>query len=756
LDTDDDIFEAEVLRTARALFSENPLREGSTFLNGTERDGIFITADAVTVIEATTSRRLDKAEKDGKKLKEACATLSRQHPFKSVKGYFVTQSEPTADQRKFIRSLKAPEVVACSHAQLRAQLIDAREYLASRQNYPFGSARNPASGDHRQLDDYVPIGFNEPTSTRVFSVKDVVDQLVDGRVVLLTGDYGAGKSMALREIHSALARKHLSGQDVRFPVAINLRDHRGQIDPDEALERHGRRIGFEQRSRLVRSWLAGDAILLMDGFDEIATPGWLGRVTELRDVRRRSVELVRRTLSMKPSTAGALITGRTHFFDSADEMKASLGVGSNALSLRLDEFSESQVSSYLTQHGWSATVPSWLPTRPLLLGYLVAHSLLTEPDNADLVSAADGWNNLLERICEREANMEVGVDGLAVRRILERLSTVARGRPGKVGPVWQTDLTSAFESVTGQTPDEGSYQLLQRLPGLGIQDASEGSRYFIDDALADAARSGDIARYAQAPHSEKWIAELHTTLDPVGELGVAVAATQLEQLMVSGQQVVAAAERGQRDGVQDAIVFDLVRVASSLAPSLGDTSLAISDISIERIAVGAASELSSLSFTGCIVEILDLTEHDGSSELPMFQGCMFGTVLGVGGTQALNMTRFADCEFEQFDAQAQTTSGLLAISGLSPLQRVALTILKKLYAQRGTGRKENALHRGLDDRYRQLVPEALERLEAQGLAIRTKAGKETIFLPARGQGVRVRSILESGAAATDDFIKSLA
>ncbi len=150
MDNDDDIFEAEVLRTARALFSENPLREGATYLNGTERDGIFITADAVTIIEATVSRRLDKAEKDGKKLKEACAGLSREHPFKRVKGYFVTRSEPTADQRKAIKALKTSDVVACSHAQLRAQLIDSREYLATRTNYPFGSARNPLSGDHRE------------------------------------------------------------------------------------------------------------------------------------------------------------------------------------------------------------------------------------------------------------------------------------------------------------------------------------------------------------------------------------------------------------------------------------------------------------------------------------------------------------------------------------------------------------------------------------------------------------------------------
>ena len=40
--------------------------------------------------------------------------------------------------------------------------------------------------------------------------------------------------------------------------------------------------------------------------------------------------------------------------------------------------------------------------------------------------------------------------------------------------------------------------------------------------------------------------------------------------------------------------------------------------------------------------------------------------------------------------------------------RVCLTVLKKLYEQRGAGRKENALHRGLDGHARRLVPDVLQ------------------------------------------------
>ncbi len=72
---------------------------------------------------------------------------------------------------------------------------------------------------------------------------------------------------------------------------------------------------------------------------------------------------------------------------------------------------------------------------------------------------------------------------------------------------------------------------------------------------------------------------------------------------------------------------------------------------------------------------------------------------------------------------------------LAPPQRVALTILKKPYAQRGTGRKESALYRGLDERHRALVPQVLRAIEAGGLAVRTRIGNQVIYLPTKWRRV---------------------
>ena len=76
-------FEAEVLQLSRAIFAPEESFQGSTYLGGAERDGIFITNDSVVVVECTVSRRKDKAEKDGRKLKSHVIGIRRSSPSKA-------------------------------------------------------------------------------------------------------------------------------------------------------------------------------------------------------------------------------------------------------------------------------------------------------------------------------------------------------------------------------------------------------------------------------------------------------------------------------------------------------------------------------------------------------------------------------------------------------------------------------------------------------------------------------------------------
>ena len=260
--------------------------------------------------------------------------------------------------------------------------------------------------------------------------------------------------------------------------------------------------------------------------------------------------------------------------------------------LRAQDYSEEQLRRSLSRKGWETNIPDWLPARPLLVGYLVGRDLLPEVITLDGRSApAEGWNTLLDRISDRESNLasDPGVDGPLLRQILERLATIARTKGNGLGPLGESDLTTDFRQVCGYVPDEGSYQLLQRLPGLGAQDSGDGSRSFIDQCVADALRAGDLVRYVTGPRPDGLVERFHGSAALMDKLGVEVAALQLGETS-DVLSVLNATRQLQNSGVSDTYVADLLRVAAEM--SGGDVqapALAINDVVFPTLVISAES-----------------------------------------------------------------------------------------------------------------------------------------------------------------------
>ncbi len=237
-------------------------------------------------------------------------------------------------------------------------------YLAARDNYAFGSVRDPVTGSLKPATPYVPLALAEPRKPATQMPDGLVDTLSDGARVLLLGDYGAGKSMTLQYLYRQLATRCKKALTSRFPVYINLRDHYGQTEPAEILERHARMIGFEQPAHLVRAWRAGYVHLLLDGFDEVTTLSIQGMWRKLRDSRFRAMEPVRRLISQHPQRAGIIVAGRAHFFDTDTERRTALGLGTSFVELSLTEFSDDQLQEYLKLRGVKGAIPHWLTVPP--------------------------------------------------------------------------------------------------------------------------------------------------------------------------------------------------------------------------------------------------------------------------------------------------------------------------------------------------------------------------------------------------------
>ncbi len=748
-----ELFEDEVRRIARELWPSAQY-SGASIIDGRERDGIFETEDCINIVEATISPKKDKAEYDGEKLSELARDWKKRAQDKAIRCFFITKHEPTPQQRDVLKKAKYP-INPLSYRQFQQKLVNASDYLELREKFPFGSARDPETDDIHPKSGYIGLDLLDQTSLAPWSLEKVKNHLLAGDRAVLLGDYGAGKSMTLREIFKLLKSDFYKSLTEKFPIYINLRDHQGQSDPAEVILRHATRIGFRNPDHLIRAWRAGFVVLLLDGFDEIGTLGWTGQWKKLRELRHRAMEVVRHFNRDAPRKTGVIVAGRAHFFDSDRERTTALGLGDRCIQLTLSDFSEEQIEAYLKRFGITTALPNWLPTRPLLLGYLASKNLIGELTNGDKSNdAASGWDLLLDRVVSREARIEVGIDGHTLRRIVERIATKARCSPGGLGPVFQKDLSDAFFEICGYQPNESAMVLLQRLPGLGVRSGADEARVFIHEDLTDVCRAGDLFVFVTDPFTfplsplENWEAAM-------GEIGQQVLVRRLNQNGVSRGKLEAPIRILETREKCTVAVADLVLAGinneMSFANAVFVSRALIPFLDLSEV-TGNHSEV---NFQECLFSELCVASED-QSLLPRFLGCYIGNLSGRVSRKDLPQGIFdEDCTFDCFEGHTLTTSSIMELS--LPLgQRVLLSVLKKLYVQKGSGRRENALLRGLDERSRRIVPDILRVLKANGLTYVARHAANHVFYPVRSQTKRVYQIINAPSASQDILLNQVA
>ncbi len=755
--TDDQIFENEVRRIARQLWPSDEYG-GAQIVKGQERDGIFETEECFHLVEATTSLKKDKAEKDTGKLVALTSTLRKKNTSKVIKCWFITKHEPTAEQRN--ASSKHKHLInTLSFSQFQSKLVDAKTYLSLRDNHAFGSVRDPATGNINPAVEYIPLDLLESRSNKLWSVENISDAVLAGKRFVILGDYGAGKSMTLRQVYRNLRKRYFTDKATCFPIYINLREHFGQTNAAEVLERHARDIGFPNPSHLVRAWRAGYAILLIDGFDEITTVGIQGLWKRLQDTRYRAMQAVREFMRGQPASVGLAIAGRAHFFDSEKERNSALELAESVHQLSLSDFSTEQIKQYLSKSGLTGQIPNWLPSRPLLLGYLAAKGLLVDVIATEELSngnsATDpsiGWDYILNKVSEREARIEAGIDGQTVRRILERLATIARTTQDGLGPLSSDDVIRGFKEICGYAPDERGMILLQRLPGLGIDRPDEQTRRFIDEDLADICRSGDVFEYVQYPYNFD-LGVFRDSECILGQLGISTATRRLTNADCTETKANASLDYANSKRAPEAIKADIARILIDAQWKI-ENPLVLSRVLIPFLEFDESSpDCSSLAFQDCYLTKMDLDRNTISEHLPRFRNCYVGELEGRLSEKDLPEGIFdSECVIDRFAGSDKTTKSLMELD-LPVGTRVMLTILKKLYQQSGSGRKEKALMSGLDHHARRLVPAILKLLQAEGIAVPYRKGTLLIWLPERGSMTRVARIISAPTESSDPLLE---
>lgn len=748
-------FENTVRRLARSLWP-SAANQGAQLVDGQERDGVFETEEVIHLVECTVSRKKEKAEYDIQKL--LSLWKKKRSYSKPVKCWFVTREEPTADQRAVAEDYRKKNggflIDIVSIEQFRAKLIDIAKYIDCRRNYRFGSMQ-----ENLKVTKFEYVSFDIMTSNgKSMSLSEMIERLLRGDRIVMSGEYGAGKSTTMRELFLRLSQPKIRDEAYQFPVLLNLRDHYGQTDASEALERHARKIGFESGASLVRAWRAGYALIMLDGFDEIAIPGWQGQADRLKKLRRDSMQLVREFVKDTPSDRGLIVSGRQNYFDSDDEMRNALGfggTGSQALFVTLQDFNDEQVQQYLARRGWKQSVPSWLPTRPLLLSYLISKDLLGSVLETNVnLPPAQGWDVLLSRICEREANLEVGIDGLTIRRLIERLASKARVKPDGLGPISAEDILRTFQEVCHYVADDRASILLQRLPGLGVPNDEDGARKFIDLSLADAARAGDMMRYIASPFEDhvavagEWQAEL-------GEIGLQMVAEECASRCVTQEQISVALREAIYRHNSSVLASDFVRLSQELDFDYPDNRwIVIRDVMIQGLEFDAtAKDLSHVVYQDCIIRSLTLASDVDYTVLPRFKKCLLVVVDGMISQRDMPDNVFEGCVVDDFKNTGSTNNQVLELD-LGIGERVLIVILRKLYLQAGSGRRTSALYRGLNHKDRAVVPRVLHMLKQEGLVLEASMKHNTVWLPVRSQTRRVQNLLHAPFSSPDPLLES--
>jgi hypothetical protein len=157
--------------------------------------------------------------------------------------------------------------------------------------------------------------------------------------------------------------------------------------------------------------------------------------------------------------------------------------------------------------------------------------------------------------------------------------------------------------------------------------------------------------------------------------------------------------------------------------------------------------LSNLTLQWC--EVHTLTLPDYAPENVRLVGCLIDRVNGAGDARGLPPW-VEKCEVAEFD-QAQTNAAILRLAIPLPV-KVLLTILRKLFVQRGSGRRESALHRGLDQQCAKLVKPILEIVRTEGIAYCSPSSSGPIWHGNRVHRKRIFTLLSSPRTNTDPLM----
>ncbi|EXI68638.1 MAG: hypothetical protein AW08_00950 [Candidatus Accumulibacter adjunctus] len=735
----------EYVRGMAALRWASPCRP--EHVDGVDFDGVVrVSDDELVLIEITKERDLDKVRTDLNKIQPTKLRLATQGLI--CRGFVVLEAQPTPSMKEAGR---ASHITVCAAEDFAAGYFDFRSYDQLRRHLPFGSAVDSRTGANDSR-PFIAVNYIDVVREKHFSFHQIARQLQRAKRVVLTGDYGTGKSRCVREVYQFLC-EHIRDSGA-YPLAVNLRDHWSSSSALEIIAGHLGNIGFAASvDNAVRLLNSGNLILLLDGFDEIGTQIHDTRIEDRKSLRARAVKGVRDLLAR--CKAGVLITGRSHYFDGPDEMLQGLGLSTDHEVLCLevpDVFSVAEADAYLGALGIAAKTPSWLPRKPLVFQTLVE---LDRGDISSLLGREHGqfefWGAFIYAVCKRESS---GVGGTiapqTIHLILQRLAAKTRYSQKYYGRLSPSDIDAAYEAVVGSVPDQSGRQLLARMCTLGRIEPESPDRQFLDAGAVDVLRAesliSDIVSMADLDNHANWI----QCLRPLGIFHAAQTISTFDLI----QQCFAYLRKFGNSG-------NTVRLGEivSLLTLFGDEPLDFQALSLDRAALPilnlGARLVSGLALRNSEIDLLVLDQtliREGDSLV--IDGCILSTVAGISSESGLPAW-IRDSEVINFERMSNAAR--IKESVLTPPQKLFLAIVHKIFFQPGSGREEGSLLKGgYGQKYSPKLVDSILRLLIQDGAIeRFKGYDGWVYKPVRRYADRMNRIRSELTLSDDQLWKDV-
>lgn len=710
-------------------------------ISGVNFDAVLkISSEEIVLIEVTEERNLAKIREDIAKIRAIKINYAVDGVF--AKAFIVMRDEPTPGMMELARDSK---VNISSVERFSQSVFDFDAYANLRLTRVFGSAINPATGKPDEH-DYIPVRYMDDTGRRQYSAGDIAEKLTRGEKIILLGDYGTGKSRCTKETFSLLVNKVKMGG--KFVFSINLRDHWGATTAIEIIAGHLKRMGLSGSiDRAMQLLVAGHVVLILDGFDEVGSQIFGINQSRRNSIRKAALQGVRELIEQ--CAAGVLITGRPHYFNGNKEMYECIGISpKNNYEPCLQcatEFDVSQAETYLKNVGFEATVPQWLPRKPLIFLVLAE---IKKSEAEKILSSQSGeisfWGQFIDAVCEREAKIHTSIDPSSVREVLAHLARRTRWGDRELGRLTPKDVNQAYEDATGAAPDDSGQLMLSRLCTLGRIEPESPDRQFVDPYIIQFLFAENIVNDISARNtdvlSERWRQALKST-------GVDFLSQWIDLYsLVSDAISIIKRETGPTNSQ---VVAELVSALSLIEMEGVDFSdVEIKDAEIAVLALGGG-ELKNVSFKNCYIgrvafEACKINDESGFS----IEDCEIDLITGlsahgglpkwvVGGRVGL--------------LQNVSNAARIKSSNLPAAQKLLLSVIQKIFFQRGGGREEGSLYKGgFGQQFdRKVIDNILSLLVSDGVVERSKDGGRSIYNPRREYTSRMRAIKDQLSLSKD-------